>query len=268
MTGIRPRIVPLALAVLLVAIAAAPVLAQDDTPSMVTWIAYSTVRPNQLQAAVELVMEDREFLDGLMADGTILGWGAGTPINHSPDDTWNFVQWVHVADWSKADGWVDASFRRMQSRDDVTREALEARFAEVFVEGSHFDEVVRHDVVRMSPGDTPPRYLYVAEFAARPGKESALVDLFRAGVVPVVDGLVEEGTLTGYGVYSPELHLDVDWTHRFWYALPNLGSMDRMREAFGSMGAGFAAQAEDVFEAEGHHDKVVMILHLATPSQD
>lgn len=264
------RLVPaLALAATLALAAAAPAIAQDDGPGVLTWIAYSKTRPNQTEAAMAMLMEDKAFMDGLMADGTILGWGVATPINHSPGDLWNFIQWVHVEDWTKADAWVNASIAKMQAEDEVKRKAMQARFAEIFVEGSHFDEVVRHDVARFSGGGaTPPRYLYSAEFAAQPGKEGDLVSFFKTHVTPVVDDLVENGTLTGYGVYSPELHLDVEWTHRFWYALPDLGKMDAMLEAFGGMSEAQGALASSIFESEGHHDKVLLILHLGTPGEN
>ena len=91
-----------------------------------------------------------------------------------------------------------------------------------------------------------------------------MVKFFKEAVVPILDGLVADGAMTSYGVYSTEIHLDVDWTHRFWYGLPDLAAIDKMTKAFGD---GFTpaqeAWAESIFEPEGHYDKVVMVLHYA-----
>ena len=119
-------LLPLVVAAALALVAASPALAQDDAPGVLTWIAYSETHPNQTQAAMAMLLEDEAFMDGLMADGTILGWGAATPINHSPGDLWNFVQWVHVENWAKLDAWVNASIARMQTQDPETRAACRA----------------------------------------------------------------------------------------------------------------------------------------------
>jgi len=251
-------------AAFLVALVGLPAAAQEaDAPGPITWIAYSTVNPGMTADAVAFTLEDKPFYDGLLADGTILSWGMGTPINHSPEDNWNHVHWVTVADWGKIEDWIGKFMQHNQAMDEAERTARHERAEQIYVAGSHFDEVVRHDVFRVGSGDAPMRYLYSGEFAAKPGREDDLVRFFEQAVVPVVDRLVEDGTMTSYGVYSPDLHLDVDWTHRLWYGLPNLGSIQTMQQAFAAAaGPEFQSWAESIFEARGHYDKVLMILHF------
>ena len=71
-----------------------------------------------------------------------------------------------------------------------------------------------------------------AEIAEATGHADAVRAVGRANgdnriaiLVPCHRVIGKNGTLTGYGVYSPELHLDVPWTHRFWYALPAKATM-------------------------------------------
>jgi len=247
----------------LLLLAALPAGAQEDGAGPLTWFAFSTVKPGKTEAAVAFTLESKELMEGLIADGTILSWGLATPINHTPGDLWNHVQWVTVADWSKVDDWVAAVMGRMEEMDEATIAENMQRAQQIYVEGSHFDEVVRHPVFSRGSG-AAPRYFYAAEFVAKPGQESAMVKLFKEAVAPLLDELVADGAMTSYGVYSTELHLDVEWTHRFWYGLPNLAAIDTMKEKFGRLGTpAFEAWAGSVFADEGHYDKVLMVLHYA-----
>jgi hypothetical protein len=245
-----------------VLLAALPVAAQEDERGPITWLAFTKVKPGKTEDAVKLTIEQNTVMDKLMADGTVLSWGLATPINHTPGDTWNHVQWVTLADWNAVDAWVGAVMASMTQMEDADRQAHMERAKEIYVEGAHFDEIVRHAVFKAGdPGAT--RYFYAAEFGAKKGQEEGTVKFFKDAVVPVLDALVADGSMTSYGIYSPELHLDVDWAFRFWYGLPNLGAIDTMSKAFQSLGStpGFAAWAESVLEGEGHYDKVLLILH-------
>jgi hypothetical protein len=249
-----------------VLLAGLPVAAQEDDRGPITWLAYSTVKPGKTEDAVKLTIEQNKVMDQLMADGTVMSWGLATPINHDPDDTWNHVQWVTLPSWEAVDAWVGAIMGSMMAMDEATREDHMKRAMEIYVEGSHYDEVVRHAVINVAdPGAT--KYFYVAEFQTKKGQEEGMVNFFKGAVVPVLDALVGEGAMSAYGMYSPELHLDVDWSFRFWYGLPNLGAIDTMQKAFQSAASqpGFGPWAESLFEMEGHHDKVAMVLHNARP---
>ena len=64
------------------------------------------------------------------------------------------------------------------------------------------------------------RFMYAAMFNAKDNE--AMVKFFKEAVVPALDEMVADGTMTGYGIQSREIHVDADWTHRFWYGLPDL----------------------------------------------
>jgi hypothetical protein len=242
-------------------LAALPVAAQEEERGPITWLAYSKVKPGKTEDAVKLTLEDKAVMDGLIADGTIQSWGLVTPINHSPGDTWNFAEWVTLEDWSKVDDWVGAVMGAMRSMDPETAKSRMERAMEIYVEGSHFDEVVRHAVYKIGDAGTT-RYFYVAEFAAKEGVEKEMVEFFKTVVAPALDPMLASGTMSAYGMYAPELHLDVDWTFRIWYALPNLASLDKMTQAFaGLMSPGTEAWAKSVFATHGHYDKVALVLY-------
>jgi hypothetical protein len=171
------------------------------------------------------------------------------------------VQWVTLADWSKVDAWVGAVMASMRAMDPETAKSRMERGMEIYVEGSHFDEVVRHDVFKVGEQGTT-QYFYVAEFTAKKGEEKGLTEFFKEMVVPVLDPMLADGSMAAYGIYSTELHEDVDWTHRIWYGLPELASIDKMSAAFaGVMKPGTEAWAKSVFAMDGHYDKVALVLY-------
>jgi len=245
--------------------AAMPAAAQDDAKGPLTWIAFSEVNSGKMEAAVALAMENKELMDGLIADGTVLSWGVATPINHDPGDTWNYVEWVTLENWAKVDAWAGAVMGHMMGLDEATKAEMESKAKEVFVDGSHFDEVVRHAVIKL--GDAATRYFYIADFISGDDDDDddGLTAFFEKIVVPMLDPMVADGTLTSYGLQVDELHRDRDWTHRFWYGLPSLGSIDAMTAGFAKgMDPMAMAWAESAFSGKGHYDKVLMILYTST----
>jgi hypothetical protein len=247
---------------LMILAAAMPAVAQDDAKGPITWIAFSKINSGKMEAAVGMAMENKAMMDGLVADGTILSWGLATPINHAPGDQWNYVEWVTVENWAKIDAWAGAVMQHMMSMDADRKAEKEAQGKEIWVEGSHFDEVVRNAVFKVGEGNT--RYFYIANFISSDDDDDddGMTAFFRSKVVPVLDEMVADGTMTAYGVQVGELHRERDWTHRFWYGLPGLGSIDTMTGAFaGAMDAEAMVWAESVFSGKGHYDKVLMVLH-------
>lgn len=247
---------------LMLLVAAMPAAAQDDAKGPLTWIAFSEVNSGKMEDAVALAMTNKKLMAGLIADGTVISWGVATPINHDPGDTWNYVEWVTLKGWAEVDAWAGAVMGHMMGLDEATRMEMESKGKEVFVDGSHFDEVVRNAVVKL--GDAPTRYFYIANFISGDDDDDddGLTAFFEKVVVPMLDPMVADGTMTSYGLQVDELHRDRDWTHRFWYGLPGLASIDKMTGTFAKeMDPMAMTWAESAFSGKGHYDKVLMILY-------
>jgi len=246
---------------LAIVLLALPAVAQQDDRGPISWLAYSKIKPGMTDAAVNGLMEEKELMDKLVADGHVVSWGAAVPINHTPDQAWNFLEWVTVRGWADVEAWAGTVMGKMAAMSEKEQEEQQEKMEAIFVQGSHFDEVVRHPVVSRGDG-TAPRYFYAAEFAAQPGQADSLEEFFKDAVVPLLDPMVADGILTSYGVYRPELHIDADWTHRFWYGLPDLASVDKMTKTFNeAQSPAFDAWAGSVFDLTGHSDTVWMVLH-------
>lgn len=252
---------------LLVALVCTPAAAQEEPPGPITWIGLSKVQPGKTEAAVQMELKDKAFMDGMLADGTILSWGVATQINHFADDDANHVQWVTVANWEKIGDWFGAVMGLFQSLGAEEMAAREAAGKEIYVEGSHYDQVVRHLVFdQPADGNAQPQFIYFGRFNAKPGQGEGIVNLFKEFVVPTLNELQDSGDMGAFGLYTPELHDDSAWSHTAWYVLPDLAAVDTMQAAFRSKGGpAVNAWAESVFDLESHEDQIYLILHIGLP---
>lgn len=258
------------LTMLAVAALAPAASAQQDEPGPLTWIAFSKVKSGKTQDAVQMTLEAQEFMDGMMADGTILGWGLATPVHHFPDDNWNHLEWVNVPSWEKVGVWSDAVVQYFQGLGEDELQARQQRAEEIYEAGSHWDSVTRSLIFKPAgQGAAPPRYFAAGTFTAKPGQDAAAVQWIKDFVAPIADELQAEGVIGAYGLTTPELHGNDDWTHRVWYALPDLGSLDKLQTAIvAAFGPGQKAQAAATFDPANHEDRILMILHWGGQNQN
>ena len=250
---------------------AAPVFAQPAPP--ITWVAYAQGKPGKTSDWVKLTVKyDAPIYDKLMAAGVVRSWGIATPINHRPGFGWNLLTWVTVDNWDGVEKWAGASMQAMQARSAEETKAIETSFEAVEEAGRHhFDEVVRNAVLVPGKPGAKIGYFLVEHYLARAGQEAALVQLYKEVIVPVADKLVADGVAVGYGMHVQELHgqlqPDRKWTHRSWYAVPDLGAIDRVLSALAASGITpqQLARAAEVHDMSAHTDDVLMVLYQAAP---
>jgi len=265
----RGRTLAAAACVALVA-GAAPVLAQPAAP--ITWVAYTQGKAGKTMDWVKLTVKyDAPIYEKLMAAGVIRSWGIATPINHRPGFEWNLLTWVTVDNWAGVEKWAGASMQTMQARSAEETKAIEASFDAVEQGRSHFDEVVRNAVLVPGKPGAKIGYFLVEHYLARAGQEAALVQLYKEVIVPIADKLVADGVVVGYGLHEQELHGQFQpgrkWTHRSWYAVSDLGAIDRIESALvaGGITPQQAARAAEVHDMSAHTDDVLMVLYQGAP---
>jgi hypothetical protein len=245
---------------------AAPAFAQPVPP--ITWVAYTQAKAGKTSDWLKLTLQyDAPIYDKLMAAGVVRSWGIATPINHRPGFGWNLLTWVTVDNWAGVEKWAGAA---MQARSAEETKTVDASY-EALEEGGrhHFDEVVRNAVLVPGKPGAKIGYFLVEHYLARAGQEAALVQLYKEVIVPVADKLVADGVVVGYGMHVQELHgqlqPDRKWTHRSWYAVSDLGAIDRIESAL--VAAGLtpqqAARAAEVHDMSAHTDDVLMVLYQA-----
>lgn len=252
----------------LMMIAAAPMAVAQDEPGPISWIAFDKSMPGKSRDLIRMTIEgDGPMYDGLMKDGTLLSWGIAIPINHRLTDTWNYVLWANMADWSKV-GTLQAGFEKMfASRTPEEMAAMSEAYKEATVPGAHHDWVVRYQVMKQSTGDVVPRYINVSYYSAKPGQD--LTPYYTKNVAPIYDKLLADGTITGYGMYTQELHGEPGWTHLGWYTMADLGSIDAVDRAFRtSFTEEMMNEAMEVMDWSTHKDQVLLIVHLGGMAEE
>ena len=91
----------------------------------------------------------------------------------------------------------------------------------------------------------------------------------RKNVAPVYERLMIDGTLTGYGMYTQELHGEPGWTHIGWYTTADLGAVDAVDQAFQeNFTAEQMTEARTVMDWSEHKDQVLLIVHLGGMPQE
>ncbi|HXE74039.1 MAG TPA: hypothetical protein VNN18_00180 [Candidatus Xenobia bacterium] len=77
--------------------------------------------------------------------------------------------------------------------------------------------------------------IYVADFTVKPGKNADFMDLVKKYDAPVFDQLLKDGVITAWGVDVPVLHTAGGSTHSFWWAMPNVGALEKVSAALEEM---------------------------------
>ncbi len=243
----------------------------QEQPGPMTWLAFSQLAEGKMGPhGLELVLKDKEMMDSLMADGVIAGHGVAIPANHWPGDKSNFMEWVSVADWGKVQEWVGRVMARQQSMSEDERKAMEQAYAETFVPGSHYDEVVRNAIFSpAAPGEMGKvQVFYVSSYTASEGKGDAFVDLVQSQAVPIADQLVEDGVAIAYGMHVPEIHGIEGWTHRIWWALPSLEGIGQLKAAYAAAAGDTQAKVSDLTVPGSHFDTIYISMYVGMPPSE
>lgn len=256
--------------VALLTLVAVPLAQAQEGPGPISWLAFDTSVSGKSRDMIGMTIKyDGPMYDELLENGTLESWGIAIPINHRLDDNWNFVLWATMADWGKV-GELQAGFEKLfASRTPEQMMAMQKAYKEVSVEGAHHDWIVRHEVIRQGTGEQAPRYFDIGYYSAKPGMEEALTAFYKANVAPIYEKLLTDGVITGYGMYTQELHGEPGWTHVGWMTVADLGAKDTADRFFmANMTDAQMAEAAKLMDWSTHKDQVLLIVHLGGTSPE
>jgi hypothetical protein len=209
-----------------------------------TYVAEWEVPRAQWGDMVKLDEQDKPLLDKLVADGTLVGYGAYTNLIHQEG------QPTHGT-------WFTA-----MSEGNLLK-ALEAIYAHPASVGApvqgaskHWDQILTGDIYNSKPGTTGG-YLTWSRWQLKPGEMHSYTELEKSTFVPVFEKLLAEGSVTSYGLLREDYHQDKLGTIYEYFTVPDAASLDKVNKAF-----------EDIFnnnpligdsiralvEREGHQD--------------
>ena len=240
------RVVTL-LACLSVLVVAALSRAQDDQgkPPVYTYLSEWAVPRAQWPDMVKTDEQDRALYDKLVADGTIVSYGAYTNLIHQEG------QPTHGT-------WFSAT------SEGKLMKALEAFYASpgsttAPVEGAskHWDYILVSRIYKARPGKSEGGYLAGDQWDVKPGEMREYNDLVKKLIVPVYDKLMADGVVTSYGVSTEDYHQEKLGRVTEYITVADASGLDQVTKAFDDAftqnpALGDAFQA--LVDRENHHD--------------
>jgi hypothetical protein len=245
-------------------IAAAPLATAQEESGPLTWLSFETTKSGKSRDLVgATIKEDGPMYDELLANGTLSSWGIAIPITHTPNDHMNFMLWATMSGWSNV-GDLEAGFMKLfASRTPEQMAASEKAYKDAVVEGSHHDWIVRHHVHQMGDLSQAPKYFRIGYYKATPGNEGKITAIYKEHLRPVYQKLLDDGTITSFGLSTQELHGVGDWTHLGWYTMSKLGSIDTVQAAVdAAFTPEMGAEIGSLMDRSAHWDQVLLIVHL------
>ena len=247
-----------------------PLASAQEEAGPITWFALDTTKGGSRNLIELTIKDDGPMYDGLLANGSLLSWGIAIPINHRPDDSWNYMLWTTMADWGKV-GDLQAGFENLfATRSPEDMAASQKAYQEATVEGAHHDWIVRHQVYQPGTREVAPRYFNTSYWKTKPGTEEKLTAFYKDHMQPVFEGLRTAGTISGYGIFTQEIHGDPEWTHVTWYSISDLAAIDAVGQALeAALTEAELAEVFPIMEMDAHKDQILMVVHLGgtTPEE-
>jgi len=230
-----------------------PSHAQSSTakPTVYTYVSQWAVPRAQWPDMVKLEEADKPVLDKLVADGTLVGYGAYSNIIHQEGEP------THGS-------WFTAT------SEGKLLKALEALYAhpgltDAPVQGAsrHWDLMLTGDMYGYKPGTSTGGYLTWSTWQVKPGQMQAYVELTKKTIVPVLEKLLADGTILSYGELREDYHQGKLGVVYDYMTAADTASFDKANKAFEDLFGGNPA-LNDAFQAvterDGHRD---FLTHLS-----
>jgi hypothetical protein len=236
------------LALCLAVATAGPLQAQSATqnkPPVYTYVAQWAVPRAQWGDMVKLDDLDKPLLDKLVADGTLIGYGAYTNLIHQEGEPTHGTWFTATSEGNLMKA-LEAIYAHPGSTD-----------AQVQGASKHWDLILTGDLYSGKPGASTGGYLTWSTWQVKPGQMRAYSDLTKKVLVPVLEKLLAEGSITSYGELTEDYHQGKLGTVYDYFTVPDAASLDKASKAFDDVFTNNPALG-DAFRAltdrEGHRD--------------
>ena len=230
-------------------------MAAPAKPPVYTYVSEWAVPRAQWPDMAKLSDVDKPVLDKLVADGTIIGYGSYTNLIHQEGEP------TH-GDWINA-----------MSEGNLLK-ALEALYAhpgstDAPVEGAskHWDLILTGDVYNGKAGSSSGGYLTWSKWQVKVGQMHAYTELTKKVLVPVLEKLLAEGSITSYGELTEDYHQDKLGMVYDYMTVPDAASLDKANKAFDdlfSSNPAFGDAYRALTEREGHRDYLTRIRYMVS----
>ena len=217
----------------------------QEKPPVYTYVAQWAVARGQWPDIVKADEQDRPVLDKLVADGTLIGYGAYTNLIHQEREP------THGT-------WFSA-----MSEGNLLK-ALEVIYAQpglvnAPVQGAskHWDQILTGSIHNARPGTSTGGYLTWSRWEVKPGEMRGYSDLTKKLFVPVLEKLLAEGSITSYGLLTEDYHQQKLGSIFEYFTVPDTASLDKANKALDDVFNNNPALGDAVralLERDGHRD--------------
>lgn len=244
--------------VVILCVVSAPLGAQTAAkakPPVYTYVAQWSVPRAQWSDMVKLDEQDKSILDKLVADGTLIGYGAYTNLIHQEGEP------THGT-------WFTAT-----SEGNLLK-ALEAIYAQPASVGApvqgaskHWDQILTGSIYNAKPGASTGGYLTWSRWELKPGEMRGYTELTKSTMVPVLEKLLAEGSITSYGLLSEDYHQGKLGTIYEYFTVPDAASLDKANKAFDDAfdnNPAFGDAVRALTDREGHRDYLTRLRFMVS----
>jgi hypothetical protein len=188
---------------------------------------------------------DKPLLDKFIADGTLVGYGAYTNLIHQEGEPTHGT-WFTATSEGNLLKVLEAFYAHPGSTDAPVEGA-----------SKHWDQILTSEVYNSKPGSSTGGYLTWSTWVVKPGEMHAYTELTKKVLVPVLEKLLAEGSITAYGELTEDYHQGKMGTVYDYFTAPDAASLDKANKAFDDAFTSNAALGNayrDLTEREGHRD--------------
>lgn len=234
---------------------AIPMSAQNQgKPPVYTYIAEWSVPRAQWADMDKVADEDRPVLDKLIADGTLVSYGAYSNIIHQEGEP------THGS-------WFSAT-----SEGNLLK-ALEAIYkqpslvaAPVQAASKHWDQILVDRIYNGKPGSSAG-YLTWSQWEIKNGEGQNYEQVIKTMFVPVLEKLLAEGTITSYGFDMEDYHQNPIGMVYEYITVPDAASLDKANKAFDdlfSKNPTLSGAYRSSIKREGHRDYLTRLRFMVS----
>jgi hypothetical protein len=214
-----------------------------------TYVAEWSVPRAQWADMEKVADQDRPVLDKLVADGILTGYGAYTNLIHQEGEPTHGT-WFSAS----SEGNLLKALETIYKQPSLVSAPVQAA-------SKHWDQILVDRNYNSKPGASSG-YLALSQWEVKPSERRSYDELVKNSLVPMLEKLLAEGTITSYGFDTEDYHQNPIGTVYEYFTVPDAASLDKANQAFEALFGGNPALG-DAYRAlvkrEGHRDFLARI---------
>lgn len=196
-------------------------------------------------------VQQRKTFDGLVADGTLLGYGDAAMEVHEVNSP------THVS-------WFTSSSVSGLMK---TLAAIHGAVASDIAYTMHADSITMSTMYGGKPGSADGGFIVVQNWTPKPGRSEEFYDLFAKYRKPSLDAGVANGAISGYSLDEDLIHSEAPGTYTLVVTVPNAAALDKFYaeiDALHTQHPLFGVAYDATVDTSAHRDHLLRVLHSSS----